>query len=105
VEVEKSEVPKENRDSCILSRLPLVYMGRKELPVMNRQIKELIGKAVKSHCSSCKLGLYAEKKPNSPISKIWHWHAKWCPMRKAYLRGLAAEEAPRTESPTAAVGQ
>jgi hypothetical protein len=80
-------------------------MGRKELTVMNRQIEKLIAKAAKSRCSSCKLGLYAEKKPNSPISKIWRWHAKWCPMRKAYLRGLVAEEAPRPESPTAAVTQ
>lgn len=45
-----------------------------------------------SRCATCKLRSYAEKKPNSLISKIWRWHTKWCPGWKAYQAELAEEK-------------
>ena len=47
---------------------------------------------MKSNCEVCKLRGYAEKKPNSLISKIWKWHTKWCPGWKAYQEELAQQE-------------
>jgi hypothetical protein len=35
---------------------------------------------------------YAEKKPNSVISRVWRWHTNWCPGWKAYQRELAAQK-------------
>lgn len=37
-----------------------------------------------SNCEQCKLKQYAEKKPNSILSKIWRWHTGWCPGWKKY---------------------
>ena len=42
-----------------------------------------------SNCENCILHNYAEKKPNSIISKIWQWHTKWCPGWKKYQEELA----------------
>ncbi|MDY6932627.1 MAG: hypothetical protein SVZ03_00215 [Spirochaetota bacterium] len=39
---------------------------------------------MKSRCENCKLRSYAEKKPDSLISKIWKWHTGWCPGWKKY---------------------
>jgi len=45
--------------------------------------------AMKSGYESCKWHSYAERKPNSQISKLWRWHTKWCPGWKAYQEELA----------------
>jgi hypothetical protein len=46
-----------------------------------------------ANCENCKFRNYAERKPNSLISKIWRWHTKWCPGWKAYQAELAEQEA------------
>lgn len=47
---------------------------------------------MKSWCAECKVGLYAQRKPDTVIGKLWRWHTKWCPFWKAYQRELATEE-------------
>ncbi|MFC1734578.1 hypothetical protein ACFL1X_00570 [Candidatus Hydrogenedentota bacterium] len=47
---------------------------------------------MKSHCASCKVCQYAQKKPETFIGRIWRWHSKWCPMWKAYQKELAEGE-------------
>ena len=44
---------------------------------------------MESGCESCKWHSYAERKPESLISKLWRWHTKWCPGWKAYQEELA----------------
>jgi len=36
---------------------------------------------------------YAERKPDSILSRFWRWHTKWCPGWKAYQRELAKQQA------------
>ncbi|MFC1944292.1 hypothetical protein ACFLX5_02185 [Chloroflexota bacterium] len=45
-----------------------------------------------SRCETCAMRRYAERKPNSIISKIWRWHTKWCPGWKKYQRELAQQQ-------------
>ena len=45
-----------------------------------------------SSCETCKLRSYAERKPNSLISKIWRWHTKWCPGWKAYQAKMTRQQ-------------
>ncbi|MBE0481251.1 MAG: hypothetical protein IBX68_09760 [Dehalococcoidia bacterium] len=40
-------------------------------------------------CEKCRMRLYAERKPNSIVSKIWRFHTRWCPGWKAYQKELA----------------
>jgi len=49
---------------------------------------------MKSRCENCRMQRYAERKPNSIITKLWRWHTTWCPMWKAYQKELAEQEPP-----------
>jgi hypothetical protein len=43
-------------------------------------------------CEKCRIKAWAERKPNSIIARLWHWHTKWCPGWKAYQKALAERE-------------
>jgi hypothetical protein len=43
-----------------------------------------------SKCETCNMRLKAEKNPKAFMSRLWHWHTKWCPGWKAYQKELAA---------------
>jgi len=43
-------------------------------------------------CEVCKLRLFAEKKPNSILARVWRWHTKWCPGWKNYQQELEARK-------------
>jgi len=58
---------------------------------MGGRIKDLVTGAVQSHCGSCRLRAYAEKKPDSLISRLWRWHRQWCPAWKLYEKKQADE--------------
>lgn len=51
---------------------------------------------MKSRCENCTLRKYAERKPESIISKIWKWHTTWCPGWKKYQQELAQQNMPKT---------
>jgi len=59
---------------------------------MANQFDNLMAVIAKSHCSKCKLRQYAERKPDSFITKLWRWHAGWCPVSKVYERNLAKQQ-------------
>ncbi len=49
-------------------------------------------------CESCRIRAYAERKPNSIVARIWHWHAGWCPLLKAAQKNVAeGQRADRAE--------
>ena len=56
--------------------------------------KGSIGKALmKLHnCETCRMRAYAQRKPDSAVSKVWQWHKGWCPLEKAYQAQLAEDE-------------
>ncbi|MDD2620640.1 MAG: hypothetical protein PHC92_08245 [Syntrophomonadaceae bacterium] len=39
-----------------------------------------------SNCENCKWRASAEKNPKAFMSRLWHWHSKWCPGWKAYKK-------------------
>ena len=43
-------------------------------------------------CETCRFRKYAERKPNSIVSRIWRWHTGWCPAWRAYQKKLAEEQ-------------
>ncbi len=55
---------------------------------MGSGIKDKLSTALKTHCESCGMCRYAEKKPESFIGRIVRWHKTWCPAWKAYQRHL-----------------
>ena len=52
-----------------------------------------LGKALlKVHnCETCAMRAYAQRRPDSVISKVWRWHQGWCPAEKAYQAQLAED--------------
>lgn len=50
-------------------------------------------------CENCFLRSYAERKPDSLISRLWRWHTTWCPGWRSYQKQLQQAETPRPESP------
>ena len=46
---------------------------------------------MKSRCGDCKMRGYAERKPDSIISRLWRWHTTWCPGWKAYQKELVEQ--------------
>ncbi len=55
---------------------------------MSSGIKNKFSDALKTHCESCGVCRYAEKKPESFIGRFVGWHKTWCPAWKAYQRHL-----------------
>ncbi len=41
-------------------------------------------------CENCRLRKYAEKNPKTLLGRFWHWHKKWCPGWKAYMKAVSA---------------
>ncbi len=44
-------------------------------------------------CEVCQIRLYAERKPQSLIARLWRWHTGWCPGWKRYQAELARQKA------------
>ena len=42
-------------------------------------------------CETCAMRMKAEANPKSFMSRLWHWHTKFCPGWKAYQAHLAAQ--------------
>ncbi|MDI9385272.1 MAG: hypothetical protein QM518_13340, partial [Verrucomicrobiota bacterium] len=49
-------------------------------------------------CEHCWLRNFAERKPNHWLSRLWHWHTRWCPGWKRYQSSLQAEAAEKAEA-------
>ena len=45
-----------------------------------------------SGCETCTFRAKYDANPGSLISRIWRWHANWCPGWKKYMRSLPADE-------------
>lgn len=43
-------------------------------------------------CAECKMRHKYDKNPTSLLARFWHWHTKFCPGWKAYMRSLGKEE-------------
>lgn len=43
-------------------------------------------------CENCKLRARYDKKPESFLGRLWHWHAGFCPGWKGYIKGLPEEK-------------
>ncbi len=43
-------------------------------------------------CAQCKMRRKYEESPKSLIARFWHWHTRFCPGWKRYLRSLSEEE-------------
>ncbi len=43
-------------------------------------------------CTDCKMRRKYEENPESLISRFWHWHTRFCPGWKAYMKSLTPEE-------------
>lgn len=43
-------------------------------------------------CANCKIRAQYDKNPKSLIGRLWHFHTKFCPGFKAYLKSLSDEE-------------
>ena len=43
-------------------------------------------------CENCKLRAYHDRKPQSPIGRVWRWHINFCPGWKAYFASLSADQ-------------
>ncbi len=46
----------------------------------------------KHNCEQCKARIRYDNNPKSFLSRLWHWHAGWCPGWKAYMTSLPEEE-------------
>jgi hypothetical protein len=44
------------------------------------------------NCENCGFRKKYENNPKSLVSRIWRWHALWCPGWRIYMNSLAAEE-------------
>ena len=36
-------------------------------------------------CENCKLRAHYDKRPKSPLGRLWRWHINFCPGWKAYF--------------------
>jgi len=36
-------------------------------------------------CENCKLRAHYDRRPKSPLGRIWRWHINFCPGFKAYF--------------------
>ncbi|MBR4553685.1 MAG: hypothetical protein IKO20_08230 [Bacteroidaceae bacterium] len=36
-------------------------------------------------CENCKFRAYYDRKPSSPLGRLWRWHINFCPGWKAYF--------------------
>ena len=45
-----------------------------------------------SPCAQCRMRRKYDTQPKSLIARLWHWHTRFCPGWKAYLRSLDEEE-------------
>ena len=43
-------------------------------------------------CATCKLRARYDRNPRSLLSRLWRWHAGWCPGFKGYVRSLPEAE-------------
>jgi hypothetical protein len=48
-----------------------------------------------AHCADCKWRKKAEANPKALMSKVWFWHAGWCPGMKAYRAEIEAVKTPK----------
>lgn len=47
------------------------------------------GAAMAEHaCANCRIRARHDRNPRSFLSKLWRWHASWCPGFKSYLFSL-----------------
>lgn len=45
-----------------------------------------------SSCETCKFRAIYDRKPNSFLGRVWHWHIGFCPGWKKYFKDLSEEE-------------
>lgn len=43
-------------------------------------------------CESCFFRNQYDKNPGSWLGRLWHWHTRWCPGWKAYMKSLPDQE-------------
>jgi len=43
-------------------------------------------------CASCSFRAKYDINPKSFLGRLWHWHARWCPGFKSYMRSLPETE-------------
>jgi hypothetical protein len=43
-------------------------------------------------CETCNFRAKYDNNPRSLLSRIWKWHANWCPGWKGYMKSLPDKE-------------
>lgn len=53
---------------------------------------EMLEKKKNYPCANCCMRRKYEENPRSLLSRIWHWHTRFCPGWKAYMKSLSEQE-------------
>ena len=46
----------------------------------------------KHNCENCRFRAGHDRKPRSPIGRVWRWHINWCPGWKRFMTALSDSE-------------